>query len=105
MCLFQWTDRLFFNVQTSLSKDSWKEFEVRFQQVHTDFYKKLTNKYPYLTSNDLKLCAFLRLNMSTKEISAITFQSYNTLSTARYRLRKKLGLDDHANLVSFLSQI
>jgi DNA-binding CsgD family transcriptional regulator len=43
--------------------------------------------------------------MSTKEISAITYQSYNTLSTARYRLRKKLGLDDHANLVSFLAQL
>ena len=91
-------------LESSLSKDAWEEFEVRFQQVHSEFYKKLTNKYPDLSPNDLKLCAFLRLNMSTKDIASITYQSYNTLSTARYRLRKKLNLDDHANLITFLNQ-
>ena len=97
-------DNIVKELESSSTKDTWQEFEVRFQQVHSDFYKKLTDKYPDLSPNDLKLCAFLRLNMSTKEISAITYQSYNTLSTARYRLRKKLDLDDHANLISFLSQ-
>lgn len=98
-------DNIIKELEDSLSQNSWEEFEMRFQQVHTGFYKSLTDKYPDLTSNDLKLCAFLRLNMSTKEISAITYQSYNTLSTARYRLRKKLDLDDHANLISFLNQV
>ena len=98
-------DNIVKELESSSTKDTWEEFEVRFQQVHSDFYKKLTDQYPDLSPNDLKLCAFLRLNMSTKEISAITYQSLNTLSTARYRLRKKLGLDDHANLIAFLSQL
>lgn len=84
--------------------DNWKGFENRFQQVHTDFYKKLGDKFPDLTHNELKLCAFLRLNMSTKEISAITFQSVNSIQVARFRLRQKLGIDKEENLAIFLSQ-
>jgi len=73
--------------------------------VHNKFYNTLNSKFPDLTPNELKLCAFLRLNMSTKEIAAITYQSYNSLSTARYRLRKKLGLDEHTNLITYLNQL
>lgn len=82
---------------------SWEEFEVRFQKVYTGFYKKLSTLYPDLSPNELRLCAFLRLNMTTKEISAITYQSINSITVARYRLRKKLGLDTNENLVGFLS--
>jgi tetratricopeptide (TPR) repeat protein len=90
--------------QTS-NTDTWKEFEVRFQNVHIDFYKKLGALYPDLTPNELKLCAFMRLNMSTKEISAITYQSQNSITVARSRLRQKLGVTKDENLVMFLSQI
>ena len=89
--------------QTS-STDAWKEFEIRFQKVHTDFYKKLTDKYPDLTANELRLCAFLKLNMSTKEISAITYQSENSIMVARTRLRQKLGISKYENLITFFSQ-
>lgn len=87
------------------SMDAWKEFEIRFQQVHTDFYKKLLDAVPNLTLNERKLCAFLRLNMTTKEISAITFQSVNSIIMARSRLRKKLGMDRDENLIAFLERI
>ena len=82
------------------------EFSQRFQEVHAGFYEKLLKAYPDLTQNELKLCAFLRLNMSTKDISEITGQQLNAIDKARYRLRKKLvlsGTDTH--LVTFLSQI
>jgi tetratricopeptide (TPR) repeat protein len=85
--------------------ENWKEFETRFQQVHTEFYKKLGDKFPDLSPNELKLCAFLRLNMSTKEISSITFQSLNSIQVARFRLRQKLGIDKEENLAIFLSQL
>jgi len=83
---------------------SWDEFEVRFQQVHTDFYKKLHERYPNLTNNEIRLCAFFKLNMTTKEIAAITYQSLNSIKVARYRLRKKLDLPKDESLTSFLSR-
>lgn len=82
------------------------EFSLRFQEVHAGFYEKLLKAYPDLTQNELKMCAFLRLNMSTKDISEITGQQLSTIDQARYRLRKKLGIaNSETNLVSFLSQI
>jgi DNA-binding CsgD family transcriptional regulator len=84
---------------------SWDEFEVRFQKVYTGFYKKLNTLYPDLSPNELRLCAFFKLNMTTKEISAITYQSINSITVARYRLRKKLGLTTNEHLVTFLSTL
>jgi len=83
----------------------WKEFEVRFQQVHTDFYQKLTRQFPDLTSNELRLCAFLKLNMNTKDISALTYQSVNSIDVARSRLRQKFGLGKEESLSTFLARI
>jgi tetratricopeptide (TPR) repeat protein len=82
------------------------EFSMRFQEVHAGFYKALLEKFPELTQSELKLCAFLRLNMTSKDISELTGQRVQTLENARYRLRKKLGISNSdVNLVTFLSQI
>ena len=91
-------------LQSNTDMVSWEEFEVRFQQVYTEFYKKLTDNFPDLSPNELRLCAFFRLNMTTKEIAAITYQSLNSIKVGRYRLRKKLGILKDENLVSFLSK-
>ena len=85
-------------------EELWKEFEVRFQQVHNDFYKNLVEEFADLTPNELKLSAFLKLNMNTKDIAAITYQSTNSIDVARSRLRQKFGLSKEENLVSFLSK-
>ena len=93
-------------LKTSTNEEAWKEFEVRFKQVHEDFYEKLNNQFPDLTPNETRLCAFLRLNMTSKEISAITFQSIKSIEVARTRLRKKLNLvNTDTNLVTFLMSI
>ena len=90
----------------SNDKDIWEEFELRFNQVHSSFYEKLTQKYPELTSNDLRLCAFLKLNMTSKEISEITGQRIGTLEMARSRIRKKLGISKtQIDLITFLAKI
>lgn len=92
-------------LQSSIDNDIWKEFEVRFKQVHRDFYNNLIKQFPNLSINDQKLCAFLKLKMSSREISSITDQSIASIETARSRLRKKLGLSNQKiGLVEFLKQ-
>jgi len=83
----------------------WKEFELRFEEEHSKFRETLTRIHPDLTPNEIKLCTFLRLDMSSKEISEITQQSVRALETARSRMRKKLGLQRSDNLVHFLCEI
>lgn len=84
----------------------WKEFETRFHQVHNQFYDKLNEINPDLTPNERRLCAFLRLNMSTKEISSITSQSPRSIEVARTRLRKKLNLtNSEVGLIEHLSSL
>jgi len=83
----------------------WEEFELRFNQVHNSYYERLLVRFPDLSPNDMKLCALLKLNLSTKEICELSGQRPSTLDTARYRLRKKLGLTPQDNLIIFLSQV
>jgi DNA-binding CsgD family transcriptional regulator len=80
----------------------WEQFAVHFDSVHTDYLKNLKERFPELTASDLKLCAYLRLNLSTKEISQLMNISIRGVETSRYRLRKKLELPNDANLVDYL---
>jgi tetratricopeptide (TPR) repeat protein len=98
--------KIIVDLQSITEKEVWEEFEYRFQSVHEEFYQNLKKKFPDLTPSEIKLAAFLRLNMNTKEIASITNQSVNSLETARYRLRKKLGItNQEVNLVNFLLNI
>ena len=69
-----------FNHEIKLSSDDrlWQEFSMRFREINSEFYDKLLNKFPDLTQSELKLCAYLRLNVSTKEIADLTGQSIET---------------------------
>jgi DNA-binding response OmpR family regulator/DNA-binding CsgD family transcriptional regulator len=71
---------------------TWQEFETHFNQVDATFYQRLMTRFPTLTSNEKKLCAFIRLNLSTKEICAITQRSQKSIEMARTRLRQRLNL-------------
>lgn len=98
-------DDIIREIEQSSTEGAWTDFEIRFQEVHAGFYQKLNDKFPDLSPNELKLCAFLRLNMSTKEISTITFQSSKSISMARFRLRKKMGVGSYENLITYLNQL
>lgn len=92
------------NENVRLDKN-WDQFEIQFDQVHVEFNKKLKEKYPELTPNDLKICAYLRMNLTTKEISPLMNISVRGVEISRYRLRKKLNLDRDVNLYNFLAEI
>lgn len=83
----------------------WDLFEKSFNEAHENFFKKLKSDYPGLVPNDLKLCAYLRLNMSSKEIASLLNISTRGVEIRRYRLRKKLNLPTNKNLTEFLLEL
>ena len=87
-------------------KDIWKDFELRFKEVHTSFYNELSQRFPNLSPNEIKTAAFIRLNLSSKDIAELTGKRVETIEISRYRLRKKLGItNQQTNLTTFLSQL
>jgi len=84
------------------SEEDWKRFEFHFDQAHSNFFKRIKQQYPDLTQADLKLCAYLRLNLTSKEIAPLLNISIRSVEVRRYRLRKRLNLDREENLVEFL---
>lgn len=90
-------------INDNLSNDNeWVHFQENFDLIHNNFFANLTALYPSLTSNDLKICALLRLNYSSKDISKMLNISIRGVETARYRLRKKLQLDKGESLTSYI---
>jgi DNA-binding CsgD family transcriptional regulator len=91
------------NIDKELSKDdSWDKFAYHFDQVHGNYLKKITENNIKLSPREIKLAAFLRMNMSSKEISAMLNITTRGVELARYRLRKKLKLERDQNLVEYL---
>jgi len=90
------------DVAQKVKGEDWGYFESHFKKVHPDFSKNLLDEYPLLSPTELKLASFLRLKLTTKEISSITFLAPNSVKTARNRLRKKLNLSKSDNLTTFL---
>ncbi|MCE1202899.1 MAG: LuxR C-terminal-related transcriptional regulator, partial [Bacteroidia bacterium] len=79
-----------------------KLFDETFDQVHDDFLTRLKDLHPELTPRELRLCAFLRMNLSTKEIAPLMNISVRGVEIGRYRLRKKLNLERDENLIDYL---
>ncbi len=84
------------------SEKQWKVFNMHVEQVNEDLFKKLIENYPDLTPRELSLCAYLRMNISSKEIATLMNISARGVEISRYRIRKKLRLDREANLTEFM---
>ncbi len=84
------------------SDDDWQHFEIHFDKVHGDFSKRLKDKYPNLSPQERRLCAYLRMNMSTKEIANLLNITVRGAEISRYRLRKKLDLSRDSNLAEYI---
>ena len=93
-------------VNNNLNNNSdWEFFKEAFNNADKDFLNKMKSKHPELTANDLKFCAFLRLNLSSKEIAPLLNISVRSVEIKRYRLRKKMNLAHSENLIDYILEI
>lgn len=86
----------------TIQDNNWKDFDNYFESLNKNFYTRLKQKYPDISSNDLKICALIKLNLSIKEMASILNISPDSVKTARHRLRKKLQLNTEENLTDFI---
>ena len=84
------------------NEDDWKFFEEAFNNADKEFLQKIKNSHPNLTNNDLKLCAYLRLNLSSKDIAPLLNISLRSVEIKRYRLRKKMNLTHNEGLTDYI---
>ncbi|MBK8828456.1 MAG: hypothetical protein IPO26_17660 [Saprospiraceae bacterium] len=82
--------------------DNWESFAQNFDQVHNDFLSRLKAQYPQLSPRDLKLCAYLKLNLTTKDIAPLLNISVRGIEISRYRLRKKMDLPNNISLNDYM---
>ena len=85
--------------------ESWSIFETNFEQVHEDFLKRIREKHPDITPKELKLAAYLRMNMSSKEIAALMNITTRGVEISRYRLRRKLDIERTQNLIDYILSV
>ncbi|HJZ41175.1 MAG TPA: hypothetical protein VJ203_12475 [Bacteroidales bacterium] len=87
------------------SDDDWEIFQQNFDLIHENFFRHIKSNYADVTAHDLKLCAFIRLNLSTKEIASLLNITVRGVEAARYRLRKKFVIPAEKNLTEFLIEL
>ncbi len=96
-------NRLVKSIDDDLSSEKdWGMFEQSFSDVHENFLQKLKGEYPDLTPADIQLCAYLKMNLSSKEIASLLNITIRGVEIRRYRLRKKLHMEHDKNLVEFI---
>ena len=87
-----------------IQDEGWEQVMFHFNQLHRKFFQRLKSNYSTLTPKDLKMCAYLRMNLSTKEMTSLLNVTTRGVEASRYRLRKKFGLTKEENLTGFLMQ-
>jgi DNA-binding CsgD family transcriptional regulator len=94
------------NIDQNINNDDdWNFFEEAFNNADQDFLKKIKDIHPKLTPNDLRLCAYLRLNLSSKEIASLLNISSKSIEIKRYRLRKRMNLEHGTNLIGYILSV
>jgi DNA-binding NarL/FixJ family response regulator len=89
----------------TISKNEWQSFEKNLFKSHEEFVERLSKKYPALTSKDIKLSIYLKMNLSSKEIAPLMNISFRGVELHRYRLRKKLDISQEENLSKFMVNV
>lgn len=82
----------------------WDDFRLHFEQIHPSFFTRLNEAHPHLTLGESKMCAFIVMNLNTKEIASLTNRSIRTVDTTKFRIRKKMDIPKEATTLSYLRQ-
>ena len=91
------------NIEDEIGEDTnWDKFTVSFNMIHDNFLKRFAEQYSSMTHNDLRICAYIRMNLSNKEIANLLNVSVRTIESTRYRVRKKLELESDTNLNDYI---
>lgn len=99
----KYSDKLLKMIDENItSEDDWARFEANFDRIHENFFRHLHRDFPELTSNDLRFCAYLRLNLSSKDIAHLMNITLKGVEVARYRIRKKIQLPSSKSLTEFM---
>ncbi len=99
----KYADKLIRMIDENISsEDDWAKFQANFDRIHENFFRHLHRDYPDLTSNDLRFCAYLRLNLSSKDIAHLMNITLKGVEVARYRIRKKINLPSQKSLTEFM---
>ncbi|MDR1682932.1 MAG: hypothetical protein LBS25_06055 [Candidatus Symbiothrix sp.] len=85
--------------------DNWKKFAENFDLIYENYLKRLKERFPELTKNDLRLCAYLKMGLSSKDMAPLLNVSYRSVEMCRYRIRQKLDLARDVNLMDFLQEL
>ena len=94
------------DIRENIGHDNdWQKFEHNFDIVYDDFLKVLSQRFPNLTVSDKKMCAYLKMDLSSKDIAPLLNMTVRSVEMTRYRLRKKLGLSREESLTDFLQKI
>lgn len=93
------------DLDSALRQNSWNDFELYFTEVHPQFYQNLKNAYPTLTSNELRVCALIRLNLNTKQMAEISQKTPKSIEVMRTRIRQKMNLSREENLFDIIACI
>jgi DNA-binding CsgD family transcriptional regulator len=102
----KYADKLLKMIDQHLSsEDDWAKFQANFDRIHENFFRNLRHNYPELTSNDLRFCAYLRLNLTSKDIANLMNITLKGVEVARYRIRKKINLPSNKSLTEFMIEL
>ena len=94
------------DIKRNIEHDNdWQKFQENFDLVYENYLKRLSEQFPVLTVSDKKLCAYLKMDLSSKDIAPLLNMSYRSVEMSRYRLRKKMGLNRDVNLVEYLQKL
>ena len=94
------------DIRENIGHDNdWQKFEHNFDIVYDDFLKVLSQRFPNLTVSDKKMCAYLKMDLSSKDIAPLLNMTVRSVEMTRYRLRKKLGLSREESLTDFLQKM
>lgn len=97
---------IFYNIDSALeSEEEWENMQNHFNTIYSGFYDKILSKHPSLTEIELRHCMFIKLHLQTKEIAKILLVDPRSVQTARYRIKKKMNLDEETDLRTYILEI